>query len=124
MRIVLKLDKDTAESHVKALSRMQKAASTDCAGNLTIAVEFDVKAFREMTETMVNIRQICGDQRVTREIDSKELMYLQAIVNKLAALLKGLGKLEKLEAAARADPKIASILKGRTVEKVIIFQTR
>ncbi len=81
---------------------------------------------------MIAIKQICGDQRVTREINLKELAQLQAIVNKLAALLKALSseklktvskketKMSKLEAAARADPKIASILKDKVVEKVII----
>ena len=85
-----------------------------------------------MVETMIAIKQICGDQRVTREINLKELAQLQAIVNKLAALLKALSseklktvskketKMSKLEAAARADPKIASILKDKVVEKVII----
>ncbi len=103
MKIVLKLDAITRQSHVEALSHIQKTASTDCAGALTIAVEFNVKAWHEMVETMIDIKQICGDQRVTREIDSKELIYFQAIVNKLAALLKAVSR-SKLEATARTDP--------------------
>ncbi len=46
MRITLKLDAITRQSHVKALSRIQKTASTDCVGSLTVAVKFDVKAWR------------------------------------------------------------------------------